>query len=303
MANNKYKLTLTLTNGKTVEVGVIEVPQGEKGDTGASPTVDSALSTTSSNPVANKAIAEALAKCIKVDQYGDVYINTGWLYADLNAATLQVEDSDNYPFFRLDFTPNEIYFISGDDLDDGYQLTLRGPQSKLTKNYTLTLPIKTGTLATTSDIDARVPATGTTGYYLKKTASGTEWAAAPSGSGSGSAGVTSIGGKTGAITIGTGLKMSGNQLYPRLYKHNIQLSYEAYYFFLNAYMFYDDELTQEDINGGAIFNHSHILVMDQSLTPLGNAYCANGYIYFVTSSLTSIDIANCTLEADIYEVS
>lgn len=103
MANNKYKLSLTLTNGNTVDAGVIEVPQGEKGEAGASPTVDTVLRTTSNNPIANKPVAIKFA-----------------------------------------------------------------------------------------DIDKLLPSSGTTGYYLKKTASGAEWAETPSGSGGGSAGVVRV---------------------------------------------------------------------------------------------------------------
>lgn len=118
MANNKYKLSLTLTNGNTVDAGVIEVPQGEKGEAGASPTVDTVLRTTSNNPIANKPVAIKFA-----------------------------------------------------------------------------------------NIDKLLPSSGTTGYYLKKTASGAEWAETPSGSGGGSAGVSSIGGETGDIKLGDGLYM------------------------------------------------------------------------------------------------
>lgn len=103
MANNKYKLSLTLTNGNTVDAGVIEVPQGEKGEAGASPTVDKELRVTSNNPIANRPVAIKFA-----------------------------------------------------------------------------------------NIDKLLPSSGTTGYYLKKTASGAEWAETPSGSGGGSAGVVRV---------------------------------------------------------------------------------------------------------------
>lgn len=39
MANKKYRLKFNLDNNTQVDAGIIEVPQGQKGDTGATPTI------------------------------------------------------------------------------------------------------------------------------------------------------------------------------------------------------------------------------------------------------------------------
>lgn len=140
------------------------------------------------------------------DEYG------GLNCADFNAdycyvaeCTAQTSAQENY---RTTIQPTGIYFEwtggSYPDLDEGSNktLTLCGPLStSTTSGNVIRLPAKSGTVALLSDI------TG----------------------GGGSAGVSSIGGQTGAITLGTGLTIDGNNVldvithmnYVNMYLHRI----------------------------------------------------------------------------------
>lgn len=131
---------------------------------------------------------------LMTDEDGGVYCRT--LHADVSAEycdayeyTAETAEQKNY---RTTLQPTGIYFEwtggSHPDLAEGSNrtLTLCGPLSTsttTTRDNVIRLPAKSGTVALLSDI-----------------------------TGGGSAGVSSIGGKTGAITLSTGLAMSGQQL-------------------------------------------------------------------------------------------
>ena len=96
-----------------------------------------------------------------------------------------------------------------------------------TTHITYTLPSRAGTLALTKDIttiEANPSASGTA--TLTKLKVGSTVYTLPSGGSGGTAGVSSIGGKTGAITLGAGLSMSNNQLVPKI--KNIYLDSSDY---------------------------------------------------------------------------
>ena len=96
-----------------------------------------------------------------------------------------------------------------------------------TTQITYMLPSRAGTLALRSDIttiEANPSASGTT--TLTKLQVGSTVYTLPSGGSGGTAGVSSIGGKTGAITLGAGLSMSNNQLVPKI--KNIYLDSSDY---------------------------------------------------------------------------
>lgn len=98
--------------------------------------------------------------------------------------------------------------------------------STTSPDYILRMPAKDGTLALTSDIptvEANPTASGTT--TLTKLKVGSTVYTLPSGGG-GTAGVSSLGGQTGAITLGDGLSMSNNQLVPKI--KNIYLDSSDY---------------------------------------------------------------------------
>ena len=79
-------------------------------------------------------------------------------------------------------------------------------------------------MALTSDVVANPSAAGTT--TLTKLKVGSTVYTLPSGGSGGTAGVSSIGGKTGVITLGAGLSMSNNQLVPKI--KNIYLDSSDY---------------------------------------------------------------------------
>lgn len=99
--------------------------------------------------------------------------------------------------------------------------------SKTGSTYNLIMPAKDGTLALTSDIPTVVanPAAAGTATLTKLKVGSTVYTL-PSGGGGGTAGVSSLGGKTGAITLGGGLSMSNNQLVPKI--KNIYLDSSDY---------------------------------------------------------------------------
>ena len=101
------------------------------------------------------------------------------------------------------------------------------PSKTAGNTYNLNMPAKDGTLALTSDIptvEANPSASGTA--TLTKLKVGSTVYTLPSGGGGGTAGVSSLGGKTGAITLGGGLSMSNNQLVPKI--KNIYLDSSDY---------------------------------------------------------------------------
>ena len=100
-----------------------------------------------------------------------------------------VADYSNGPHNLSQLEGDRLSFYYGADPYDGNICNLLAPAGNVTgaAAYNIKLPQKSGTVALLSDI-----------------------------TGGGSAGVSSIGGKTGAITLGTGLAMSGQQLTPKV---------------------------------------------------------------------------------------
>lgn len=129
---------------------------------------------------------------VMTDKLGHFWVTggIGSLFVDSELFTASETTEKNY---RTEIVSTGIRFCSDahtpPDLDEGSWLTLHGPTaiSGGSFSHTIYLPQKSGTVALLSDI-----------------------------TGGGSAGVSSIGGKTGAITLGTGLTMSGQQLTPKV---------------------------------------------------------------------------------------
>lgn len=72
MANNQYKLQLTLSNGTTVDAGYLDVPQGEKGATGA--TGDKGATGARGNTIFNGSGAPSTSSVVGAVS-GDYYID------------------------------------------------------------------------------------------------------------------------------------------------------------------------------------------------------------------------------------
>lgn len=110
-----------------------------------------------------------------------------------------------------------IISTNGDNLLDKAKLNYNSISRHTNNNdYTLTIPTKNGTLATTGDIPtviANPTASGT--VTLTKLKVGSTVYNIPSGGGS-TAGVLSFGGKTGYITLSDGLSMNNNQLVSKI---------------------------------------------------------------------------------------
>lgn len=128
-------------------------------------------------------------------------------------------------------TPGVRFYLG----DTGEYANILAP-SNGTGVYDVRLPDTGGTLALTSDI--------------------------PTGSG-GSAGVSSIGGKTGAITLGGGLQISGQEITSNLYCHNVVGQYEssdglAFAILLTFYNYNSDAYSEifdtfQDLFEGGVF--------------------------------------------------
>ena len=107
----------------------------------------------------------------------------------IDSTVVTVADYSNAPHNLSQLEGDRLSFYYGADPYDGNICNLLAPAGNVTgaAAYNIKLPQKSGTVALLSDI-----------------------------TGGGSAGVSSIGGKTGAITLGTGLAMSGQQLTPKV---------------------------------------------------------------------------------------
>lgn len=125
---------------------------------------------------------------LMTDKYGETHCST--IYADVSGANISVTSTDDKTH-SVELFPDKIRFgydSAGYPIEDGNAVYLKGPSGATWPLLsTIYLPAKSGTIALLSDI-----------------------------TGGGSAGVSSIGGKTGAITLGDGLTMSGQQLTPKV---------------------------------------------------------------------------------------
>ena len=133
---------------------------------------------------------------LKISETGGAYtvpkansvgtINVSGVNADgIDSTVVTVADYSNAPYNLTQLEGDRLSFYYGADPDNGKICNLLAPAGNVTGSatYNIKLPQKSGTVALLSDI-----------------------------TGGGSAGVSSIGGKTGAITLSTGLAMSGQQL-------------------------------------------------------------------------------------------
>lgn len=133
---------------------------------------------------------------LKISETGGAYtvpkansvgtINVNGVNADgIDSTAVTVADYANAPHNLTQLEGDRLSFYYGADPYDGNICNLLAPAGNVTgaATYNIKLPQKSGTVALLSDI-----------------------------TGGGSAGVSSIGGTTGAITLSTGLAMSGQQL-------------------------------------------------------------------------------------------
>lgn len=187
MLDGYYTNTIFLPTGDGTLALTSDIPTGGGG--GTTITADGVVKT-----AMNASSTGGTGVLLMTDEYGEVNCST--LHADVSAEycdayeyVAQTAEQKNY---RTTLQPTGIYFEwtggSYPDLDEGSNrtLTLCGPLSTSTtsaRDNIIRLPAKSGTVALLSDI-----------------------------TGGGSAGVSSIGGTTGAITLSTGLAMSGQQL-------------------------------------------------------------------------------------------
>lgn len=121
---------------------------------------------------------------LMTDEYGETHCST--VYADVSGEHVAITSAEKKTY-STELYPDSICFSydsAGYPIEDGHYVHLRGPSGdSWPLHVDIYLPAKSGTVALLSDI-----------------------------TGGGSAGVTSIGGTTGAITLSTGLAMSGQQL-------------------------------------------------------------------------------------------
>lgn len=175
---------INVTIKGTTNVTGTSGPHLEIDGSGVKITPVSGTGTSTTDVMSQKAVTDELGK--KQDTItNQTSLNVGSLkmYTDGGATGTYAQPGR----IEISGTPASILIR---DIRDDYGTTIKpytDPMigAYLTSPVTVSLPYKSGTLALTSDI--------------------------PTGGG-GSAGVSSIGGKTGAITLGTGLSMNGNEL-------------------------------------------------------------------------------------------
>lgn len=172
---------------------------------------------------------------LMTDEYGETHCST--VYADVSGAYVTVTSTDDKTH-SVELFPDKIRFgydSAGYPIEDGNAVYLKGPSGATWPLLsTIYLPAKSGTIALLSDI-----------------------------TGGGSAGVSSIGGKTGAITLGGGLQISGQEITSNLYCHNVVGQYEssdglAFAILLTFYNYNSDAYSEifdtfQDLFEGGVF--------------------------------------------------
>lgn len=130
--------------------------------------------------------------------------------------------------------------------------------------------------------------------------------------GGGSAGVSSIGGKTGDITLGDGLEIRGNELYtsrPKFYKHFVRAkwidpastTYQFYMTVLNTDQNDYTEFSQITVPGGCSTSITVALDSDNNNDPQQYEGCISAWmqedvIYFYYGGMRSVERSDSNIE-------
>lgn len=170
---------------------------------------------------------------LMTDEYGETHCST--VYADVSGEHVAITSAEKKTY-STELYPDSICFSydsAGYPIEDGHYVHLKGPSGgSWPLHADIYLPAKSGTVALLSDI------TG----------------------GGGSAGVSSIDGKTGAILLGTGLTIGSNNVLSvtqttnnaRMYLHRIVGYFDrndgSYKIMISVYNGADTEFTGDTLN-------------------------------------------------------